>query len=151
MVDIFHAGSYEAPVEVTFAYLDDYRTATQWMFGLTAFEPVGQRNQGLDATFDATFRVKLIKLRSTVQVVGWEQDALIAFKSIKGFDNESNWRLTSLGPTTTKVSVKLSYTVPGGLAGRAVGRALEPIVALSIRHIDAALRRNVEVPYAQRP
>jgi hypothetical protein len=42
--------------------------------------------------------------------------------------------------------VKLSYTVPGGLAGRAVGRALEPIVALSIRHIDSALRRNVEVP-----
>jgi uncharacterized membrane protein len=150
MVDVHHVCVCEAPIQVTFAYLDDYRTATQWMFGLKAMEPVGQRDQGMGAIFDATFQVKLIKLHSTIQVVAWEQDALLAFKSIQGFDNESTWRFTSLGPTTTRVSVTLSYTLPGGLAGRAVGRALEPIIAFSAKHIDAALRENVEVPYAQR-
>ena len=30
-------GTCEAPVDVAFAYLDDYRTATDWMFGLARF------------------------------------------------------------------------------------------------------------------
>ena len=42
-----------------------------------------------------------------------------------------------------------SYFLPGGLAGRAMGKALEPIVALSVRHSDAALRKNIEALYAK--
>ena len=46
MVDIHHEGSCEAPVEVAFAYIDDYRTATDWMFGLAKFTPAGERTTG---------------------------------------------------------------------------------------------------------
>ena len=147
MVDIRHTGFAEAPVEVTFGYIDDYRNATQWMFGLAAFDPAGERDQGLGAVFDGTFQVKPVKLHSTVEVVAWEQDALIAFKSIKGFANESSWRFSADGPARTRVDVVFSYELPGGLAGRALGRALEPIVALSVRHTDASLRRHVEARY----
>ena len=148
MVAILHTGFAEAPLELTFGYIDDYRNATQWMFGLAAFEPVGERDRGLGSVFDGTFQVKPVKLHSTVEVTAWEQDALIAFKSIKGFANESSWRFAADGPTRTRVDVVFSYELPGGLAGRALGRALEPIVALSVRHTDASLRRHVEERYA---
>src|SRR5580700_7859695 len=134
MVDIHHEGTSEAPLHVTFAYLDDYRNATQWMFGLTSFEPSGATAQGLGAVFEGIFSVKPVKLHSTIEVIGWEPDALIAFRSVKGFPNESTWRFSAVGPTTTRVTVDFRYTLPGGLAGRALGRALEPIVALSVRH-----------------
>lgn len=150
MVDIHHEGSCAAPLEVAFAYVDDYRNATDWMFGLARFEPVGDKDQGLGAVFDGTFQVKPVKLHSTVKVTDWEQDKLIAFESVKGFRNWSTWTFTADGPEQTKVSVTFSYELPGGLAGKALGKALEPIVAISVRHSDQALRQRIEARYQQR-
>lgn len=144
MVDIHHRGSCAAPLDVAFGYLDDYRNATSWMFGLAAFEPIGELDRGIGATFAGTFHVKPVKLSSTVTVTEWEQDRLIAFESIKGFRNWSTWRFQADGLDRTTIVVTFSYELPGGLAGRALGLALEPIVALSVRHSDEALRREIE-------
>lgn len=149
MVDIHHEGTCEAPLEVAFSYLDDYRTATDWMFGLAKFEPVGAKEQGLGAVFDGTFQVKPVKLSSTIEVTEWQQNSVIAFKSIKGFKNWSTWKFAADGPARTKIVVTFSYELPGGLAGRAIGKALEPIVGVSVRHSDAALRKNIEAAYAK--
>ena len=148
MVEIHHEGSCAAPVEVAFAYVDDYRNATKWMFGLSEFAPVGDKDQGLGSVFRGTFQVKPVKLHSTVECTDWKQDALIAFDSVKGFKNSSVWTFTADGPDRTKVDVRFSYELPGGLAGRALGKALEPIVALSVRHSDEALRKQIEERYA---
>jgi hypothetical protein len=45
--------------------------------------------------------------------------------------------------------VTFGYELPGGLAGRTLGRAFEPIVGLSVRHSDEALRRAIESRYQQ--
>jgi uncharacterized membrane protein len=147
MVEIHHEGSCAAPVDVAFSYVDDYRNATKWMFGLAEFAPEGAKDHGLGAVFKGTFQVKPVKLHSTVECTDWEQDELIAFESIKGFKNSSVWRFTSTGPASTKIEVQFSYEVPGGLAGRALGKALEPIVGISVRHSDEALRKHIEQHY----
>lgn len=144
MVDIHHEGTCAAPVDVAFAYLDDYRNATDWMFGLAKFEPAGEQERGLGAVFDGTFQVKPVKLSSTIEVTEWEQNTVIAFESIKGFRNWSTWRFFDEGPHRTRIKVTFSYELPGGLAGRALGKALEPIVAVSVRRSDEALRREIE-------
>ncbi len=147
MVDIHHEGRCEAPLDVAFSYLDDYRNATEWMFGLAKFEPVDGMDHGLGATFDGTFHVTPVKLHSTIEVTEWVQDKVIAFESIKGFRNWSTWSFFPTGPASTTVQVRFSYELPGGLAGRAMGRALEPIVAMSVRHSDHALRHHIEMRY----
>jgi hypothetical protein len=53
----------------------------------------------------------------------------------------------AVGPAETKIGVTFSYELPGGLAGRVLGKALEPIVALSVRHSDEALRRAIEARF----
>lgn len=147
MVDIHHEGRCEAPLDVAFAYLDDYRNATEWMFGLAKFDPVGGKDHGLGAQFEGLFHVTPVKLHSTIEVTEWEQDSVIAFESIKGFRNWSTWRFIAAGPAATTVQVQFSYEMPGGLAGRAMGRVLEPIVAMSVRHSDQALRHHIERRY----
>jgi uncharacterized membrane protein len=118
------------------------------MFGLAEFKPVGDQDQGLGAEFAGTFQVRPVKLHSTIRVTQWERDTVIAFESIKGFRNWSTWRFFADGPTRTKIDVVFSYELPGGLAGKAMGKALEPIVAVSVRHSDEALRREIEAHYA---
>jgi len=150
MVHIHHEGTCAAPRSVAFGYVDDYRTTTDWMFGLAAFVPTGPKDQGLGSVFDAKFSVKPITLNSTVECSAWQDQELIAFTSIKGFVNRSSWRFVELAAEETKLVVDFEYELPGGLAGKALGRALEPIVALSIRHTDHALRKHIEERYAAR-
>ncbi|HZC70217.1 MAG TPA: SRPBCC family protein [Jatrophihabitans sp.] len=147
MVEIRHEGQCAAPLEIAFAYLDDYRNATSWMFGLEHFQPAGAKDRGLGAQFDSTFHVRPVKLHSTIEITEWEQDTVIAFESIRGFRNWSTWNFLAAGSATTRVHVSFNYELPGGLAGRAMGRALEPIVAMSVRHSDHALRREIEARY----
>jgi uncharacterized membrane protein len=143
MVHIHHEGTTHAPLTVAFAYIDDYRTTPEWMFGLVNFEPVGELDHGKGAVFDGTFHVKPVKLHSTVECTDWVQDQLIEFNSVKGFRNWSTWRFEAISDTETKVTVDFTYELPGGLAGKALGKALEPIVAMSVRHSDAALRKHI--------
>jgi len=147
VVDIHHEGLCAAPVDVAFAYVDDYRNATDWMFGLAAFEPAGEQVQGLGAVFDGTFAVKPVKLHSTIKVTEWKQDSIIAFESINGFRNWSSWQFEPVEPAKTRIAVTFSYELPGGLAGKALGRVLEPIVMLSLRHSDESLRKEIEARY----
>ena len=102
----------------------------------------------MGAVFEGTFAVKPISLSSTIEATGWEQSALIAFESVRGFRNSSSWRFAADGPERTRLIVHFSYELPGGLAGKVLGRGLEPMVALTIRHSEAALRKQVEEHYA---
>lgn len=150
MVEIRHEGSCAAPLEVTFAYVDDYRNTPNWLWGLARFEPVGDKHHGPDAVFEGTYHVKPVKLSSTIRVTQWQENEVIAFESIKGFPTRSTWRFRADGAERTHISVVFGYDLPGGLAGKALGRALEPIVGLSVRHSDAALRRQIEEQHAAR-
>ena len=150
MVNLHHEGHCKAPVDVTFAYLDDYRNVPKWMFGLSSFEPICEQSQGLGTLLDGKFQVKPVSLTSTVEITEWEQNRRIALTAIKGFKIESTWDFVETGPEATTVKVHVNYELPGGLAGKALGKALEPIVALTIRHSDAELTRQVEHHYAGR-
>jgi uncharacterized membrane protein len=149
MVEIHHEAYCAAPLEVAFGYVDDYRTATNWMFGLTSFEPVGETSHGLGAVFDATFAVKPVKLSSVIEVTEWVRDQVVAFDSVDGFSNDSVWRFSAAGPTRTKIEIRFRYQLPGGVGGRVLGKALGPIAALGIRHTDEALCRGIERRFAQ--
>jgi hypothetical protein len=149
MVRIHHEASAAAPVSVAFGHVDDYRNTVGWMFGLAKFSPAGELDHGLGATFDATFQIKPITLHSTVECTAWEQDTVIAFRSIKGFVNASTWRFIAIDAERSTLSVDFEYELPGGLAGKALGRALEPIVTLSIRHTEAELRKQIEAAYSR--
>ena len=147
MVDIRHSGSCDAPLQVAFDYLDDYRNVPDWMFGLSDFRPVSELTSGVGAMFEGSFQVRPVKLSSTIRITEWVRNERIAFESVKGFRNWSTWRFRATAPEQTTIDVVYSYELPGGLAGRALGKALEPIAALSIRHTEETLRREIAARY----
>jgi ribosome-associated toxin RatA of RatAB toxin-antitoxin module len=148
MPHIHHKGAADAPLSVLFAYVDDASHTVDWLFGLSRFDPNTEQLSGLGATYDGTFSVKPIKLHSSVRITEWELDKVIALESYKGFQIASQWHFSSTGSETSTVEVDFEYELPGGLAGRAMAKAFEPIVALSIRHSDESLRKNVAAVYA---
>jgi uncharacterized membrane protein len=149
MVDIHHQCRCAAPLATTFGYVDDFTNAPHWMFGLSALTPApGSAPHGLGAVFEGSFSVPPVRLSATIEITEWEQDAVIAYRSVKGFRNWSTWRFRSEGPEQTLIDVDFSYELPGGLAGKALGRALEPVIALTVNRSDAAARREIEAVHA---
>ena len=47
MGDIKQSATVSVPAAVAFDYVDNYRHVPDWMFGISKFEPVGDRAQDL--------------------------------------------------------------------------------------------------------
>ncbi len=133
----------DAPVEVVFAYVDDYSLTTEWIYGLHHMEPIGEQTNGVGATFDGIMKLG-VSLTSRIQCTGWEQDRMIEMTSVSGVKNIQRWTFTDLGDDRTRVDAWIEYAFPGGPAGRAMAAAVKPLIGVAIRNTSEALVRNVQ-------
>lgn len=143
MVDVHAEAVCAAPREQAFGYIADYRNVGTWLYGVKKFVPVGDLDYGLDAVFDAALTVGA-PIKTRVKVVEFTEGEQFAFDSIKGFVCSSTWRFEPVDATSTRVSADISYTLPGGIAGKALGKAIEPFVGIAVKHSVAALQREIE-------
>ncbi|MDJ0395256.1 SRPBCC family protein [Rhodococcus sp. G-MC3] len=127
-----------------FGYVDDYRTIPKWMFGVRSFEPVGDVSHGLGATFAAAMQIGPKTLRSTLRVTEWIENESLTLSSIDGISTTSTWAFSDTDDGGTRLDVKFAYSLPGGLAGRALGALVEPVVGQAIRQTESTLRKQLE-------
>lgn len=140
---ISHTASCQAPVDVAFAYVSDYRNVGQWLFGVSKFEPVGEQTYGLGAIFDASLHLGL-PIHTRIRVSEFEEGALMAFDSVKGFKVTSIWRFTALDDATTSIDAEVDLTLPFGPAGKAMGKVIQPVLKTAITHSSKELAHHIE-------
>lgn len=138
-----HTVEIAAPVEEVFAYVDDYTTTQDWMYGLQRIEPVGEPRHGVGATYDGVMKLG-VSLSSRVRCTGYEPGRLIELSSISGIRNAQRWTFTDLGDGRTRVEAHISYTLPGGPAGKVIENAVKPFIGIAIKHSSETLVRNIE-------
>ena len=142
-VDIVKTETCNAPLKTAFAYVADYRKIPDWMFGVHAFEPVGPHDYGLGSVFDVTVHLGL-RIHTRIEAVEWEENRLIGMDSVKGFKVRSRWYFTALDEDRTEVTAKVSYELPFGPAGKAMGKVMEPVVKQAVKHASHHLVTNIE-------
>lgn len=147
MGHVSHQAVGDAPVEFAFAYVDDHRNVPKWMFGVSEFTPVGDKDHGLGAQFDTAIKLGPTTLHVRVEVTEWEQDKLIALRTIKGIKSTSSWRFSPNGDNQSEIDAAVDYELPGGFAGRALGKVIDAFVAPGVRHVDKHLRALIEESY----
>ena len=141
--DIVRTETAEAPVEVAFDYLADYREVPRWMFGVEDFKVVGDQDYGPGSEFEATLNLGL-KLHTRIRATEWEKNRVIGMDSVKGFKVRSRWYFEEAGPGRTKVTAKVTYELPFGPAGRAMGKVVGPAVQRAVGHSAETLVKNIE-------
>jgi uncharacterized membrane protein len=143
-----HTIEVAAPVEVAFEYVDDYRNVPKWFFGVSKFVPVGERDRGLGAVFDMaiTLGPKTLHIRS--EVVEYEENRIIASKSIRGLESTMTFGFEPESDKVAKLSAELTYKVPGGMAGRALGRILDFFISPGVRYTESQVRSRIEAFYS---
>jgi uncharacterized membrane protein len=132
-----------APVEAVFAYVDDHRNTTKYMKGLTKWAPVGSQNHGKGAKFEVAMKAGPMTLSSVVDITTWTENRAIGWTSLEGFKQTGKWSFKEVG-NGSQATFDMDYELPGGLAGKLVSRAAEPIVRSNIDQSVKALKRQVE-------
>ncbi|WP_067701485.1 SRPBCC family protein [Nocardia jejuensis] len=144
MVHVHNRSVVAVPVEFAFAYAADFGRAAEWIFGISALEVRGDIPIGLGAVYRGSMKLGPKTLHSTIEVVDWQQDSRVGTDTVEGFVNRSKWLFEPVGDTKTAITVDIDYELPGGLAGRALGIAIEPFVAIAVRHSDRTLKEILE-------
>jgi uncharacterized membrane protein len=132
-----------APVEAVFAYVDDHRNTTKYMKDLTKWAPVGSTTHGKGAKFAVAMKAGPMTLSSIVDITTWTENRAIGWTSREGFKQTGKWSFAAASGGTD-ATFDMEYELPGGIAGRMLSRAAEPIVRSNIVQSVKALKRQVE-------
>ena len=132
-----------APVEAVFAYVDDYRNTTKYMKDLTKWAPVGSKTHGKGAKFEVAMKAGPMTLSSVVDITVWTENRAIGWTSREGFKQTGRWSFDEHGDST-EATFDMDYELPGGIAGRILSRAADPVVRGNIQQSVRALKQHVE-------
>jgi uncharacterized membrane protein len=139
-----------APVATVFAYVDDYRNTTKYMRDLVKWQPTGKVTHGKGAQFDVGMRAGPTTLTSVVDITTWTENTAIGWHSNEGFKQVGLWTFKPKGDKT-QVTFDMEYEFGGGIAGKLLGRAAEPIVRGNLQRSVETLKLNTEKVAGPRP
>jgi uncharacterized membrane protein len=132
-----------APVTTVFDYVDEHSNTTKYMKDLTKWAPVGPKSHGKGAKFAVAMKAGPMTLSSVVDITTWTENSAIGWTSIEGFKQTGKWTFKRQGDGT-QATFDMDYELPGGIAGRMLSRAAEPIVRGNIEQSVRNLRSQVE-------
>ena len=129
-----------APVQTVFAYVDDHRNTIKYMKDLVKWQPTTDVTHGKGAKFAVGMKAGPTTLSSVVDINAWTENKTIAWTSLEGFKQTGKWSFKANGDQTD-VTFDMDYEFGGGIAGRMLGKAAEPIVRsnleASVRNLKA--------------
>ncbi len=132
-----------APVATVFAYVDDYRNTTKYMKDLVKWQPTGKVTHGKGAQFAVGMKAGPTTLTSVVDITTWSENTAIGWHSNEGFKQIGLWAFLPKGEKT-KVTFDMEYEFGGGIAGKLLGRAAEPIVRGNLQRSVETLKLHTE-------
>ncbi len=131
------------PLADVFAYVEEWSNATEFTESLVSWQPVSDVVDGVGAQFHAVMRVGPTTQESTLEIVRREQDAEIAWESLSGFEQKGGY-VFAAHPDGTEVTFRMELTLPGGIAGRLLGRVIEPFAKQNTAATLGNLKRVLE-------
>ncbi|WP_330251549.1 SRPBCC family protein [Nocardia sp. NBC_00565] len=144
MGHIKYASDVGAPVEVAFTYTDNHQFVPDWMFGVTAFEPQGELDQGLGAVFSTHAGVGPWRPKLACEITEYRRNVVIGYTLSGRLSGTLTLRFDPLGYGRSVLTSEAEYAPPGGLFGRLCLRVVDAAVRSALRRTESQLRREIE-------
>jgi uncharacterized membrane protein len=134
-----------AAPETVWHYLADPENYLRFMSGITHWEVVGDRANGIGARYRILVRVGAAEVGGLVEMVEWNEPFDIAWHSVTGVDHRGRWRIRERGEGRTRIQYRFAYgVVGGGIAGLVAEVAAALTVRRQMRRTLRELKRQVE-------
>jgi len=134
-----------APPQAVWDFVSDPSKALHYMAGITRWEVVSDKPQGLGARYRILLRVRSAEVGGLVEVVEYDEPRDLAWTSVTGIDQRGRWRLRERPGDRSNVEYRLSYGVAGaGVFGAIAERIAAPTVRGHLERTVRQLKRQVE-------
>jgi len=134
-----------APPETVWHYLEDPENYLHFMSGITHWEVVGAKPNGLGARYRILVRVGAAEVGGLVEMVEWHEPFDIAWHSVTGVDHRGRWRIREHGDGQSRIEYRFAFgVVGGGIAGLLTELAAALPVRRQMRRTLRQLKRQVE-------
>jgi len=134
-----------APTETAWRYLADPENYLRFLSGITHWEVVGDRPNGLGARYRILVRVGAAEVGGLIEMVEWSEPFDIAWHSVTGVDHRGRFRIREEGPGRSRIEYRFAYgVVGGGIAGILAEVAAVLAVRGQMRRSLRQLKRQLE-------
>jgi len=117
MAEITKCIDIDAPIEVVFEYVTNPRNTIKYTPNFTKFEPVGPLERGLGAIVEATGSFMGMNIKTTLEIVEFEENTKFVSRSVGGVKSTSSWQFKPLPDGGTEVTFISDYSLPGSKLG----------------------------------
>ena len=125
--------------EKAFDYFADHRHVAQVLDGVSRWEPIGQKTQGVGARYAVEMQAFGLPLRSVLRLDRWRRPSEIGWVSESGLiKQEGGFTFTPSRNGATRIELRIDYTPPASALGAAVAGRLDGFVR---RRLAAAMER----------
>jgi uncharacterized membrane protein len=145
-VSIRASETIDVPAEVLFEKIADYRSAQRLIDGLDSMVPRGSVTSGKGARFVAVMRVGPRTFRATIEITDYEAPHRLTWSSAGREAQALRFEFTeqaTVGGSTTRVTLEVSYERPGGVAGILAAPVVERTVRTRVHSTLERLRADV--------
>jgi carbon monoxide dehydrogenase subunit G len=134
----------DRPLDVVWDYVSDWRNATSYIFGLQKYQPIGEQERGVGTKVELAVKLGPTTQESVVEYVEWVDREVLRNVPVSGFQQGTAIRFAPEGEGT-RVTIDGEFSLPGGIAGRVLGKTIEPAAKLtasqSLKNLKALLEK----------
>jgi uncharacterized membrane protein len=128
--------------EKAFDYFADHRHVAAVLEGISKWEPMGPRSQGIGARYEVEMVALTFPLKSVLRLNRWRRPDEIGWVSESGLIKQEGGFTFGEVNGGVNIVLRIAYTPPAAILGAAVARRLEWVVR---RRLQNALERIREV------
>ena len=139
----FEAGvTVKTTPERAFDYFADHRHVAAVVDGVTRWEPIGEKTQGIGARYEVEMVALGIPLDAVLRLNRWRRPYEIGWISEKGPIKQEGGFTFARVKDGVRIVLRIAYTPPGAILGGAVAGRLDWVVRA---RLQAAMDRIREV------
>jgi uncharacterized membrane protein len=141
----FSAGvTVKATPERAFDYFANHEHVAAVLDGVTRWEPIGRKTQGVGARYDVEIEALGFPLASVLRLNRWQRPSEIGWVSEKGLVKEEGGFTFTKVKDGVRIVLRIAYTPPGALVGGAIASRLEPVVRSRLQSAMDRIREVLE-------
>jgi uncharacterized membrane protein len=143
-LELAAAVTVKATPERAFDYFADHRHVAQVLEGVSRWEPIGTKTQGVGARYSVEMRALGFPLRNVLRLNRWRRPGEIGWVSESGLiKQEGGFRFTET-EQGVRIELRIAYEPPASMIGAAVARRLEPVVRARLLRALERIRDRLE-------
>jgi len=135
MATLEHEDVTDVPLERVFDYLADSRNIKDWFYGVHEVAPLTDQIRGLGSTYSITLNVGRL-ISAKIRCTEFVENELIGVETFDGPTASTRWTFAPNG-TGTRIRGEFDYTLPGGVAGVALGTLAKPFATVAVKQTTA--------------